>query len=407
MRSTFKILFYLKNSNLQPDGKVPVMGRITVNGTVAQFSCKFDIDPRLWDMKANRAAGKSLEAQKINGKLDNIRVQINKHYQRISDADAYVSAAKVRNAYFGFDEGYKSLLSLFQERNESFAKRVKVDRSQSLLRTYRCAEAKLAGFIKAKYHVNDIPLKELEPQFIEDFAIYLMVDCGMASSTANIYMRPVKGMITKAHNRGWIARNPFADYHLEMEVRERGFLNDAQLKRFMTQKLEVPAQSFVRDMFVFCCFTGLSCIDLKNLTHDNLKTMADGSRWIITKRQKTKVQTDVRLLDVPLRLIEKYSAVRTEGNKVFKLLDPGYSNVLLKEIARQCGFDFNLSFHMSRHTFATTVTLSQRVPLETVSKMLGHTSIRTTQIYAKITNEKIGRDMEDLAAKIGNKYAII
>ena len=349
MRSTFKILFYLKKSNLQPDGKAPVMGRITVNSTVTQFSCKLSIRPDLWDTKANRAVGKSLEVQKINEKLDNIRVQINKHYQRISDADAYVSAAKVRDAYLGFGEGYKTLLSLFQEHNENFAKRVRVDRSPSSFRKYRSVQAKLAGFIEAKYHVKDILLKELEPKFIEDFALYLMVDCSMASSSATIYMRPIKRMITKAHNRGWIARNPFADYHPKMEVRERGFLNDAQLKRFMTQKLELPGQCFVRDMFVFCCFTGLSHIDLKNLTHDNLKTMADGSRWIVTKRQKTKVPTNVRLLDVPLRLIEKYSAVRTEGNKVFNVFDLTYTNLILKKIAKQCEFGFNLSFHCLRH----------------------------------------------------------
>ncbi len=406
MRSTFKVLFYLKKNTPKSNGKVPVMGRITINGTLAQFACKVDVNPALWDMKANRAAGKSLEAQKINTALDNIRVQINKHYQRISDTDAYVSAMKVRDAYFGFGESYKTLLSLFQEHNEGFARHVKVDRSQSSMRKYRSAKAKLAEYLSDRLKIKDIPLKELEPKFIEDLAIYLMADCGMTSSSANIYLRPLKRMVTVAHNRGWIARNPFADYHLKMEVRERGFLTEMQLQRMMTQELEFAGQNLVRDMFIYSCFTGLSHVDLKNLTHDNIRTNLDGSKWINTRRQKTNVPTHVRLLDVPLRLMEKYSIVKTEDNKVFHVPDIAYCNLTLKKIAKQCEFPMNLSFHVARHTFATTVTLSQGVPLETVSKMLGHTNIKTTQIYAKITNEKIGRDMDALSEKINGKYCM-
>lgn len=406
MRSTFKVLFYLKKNAPKPNGKVPVMGRITVNGSVAQFSCKLDINPQLWDLKSNRASGKSLEAQKINREIDNIRVQITKHYQRISDKDAYVSATKVRDAYQGLGEEYKTLLSLFQEHNDNFQKHVKVDRAQSTFRKYRSVHVKLSDFIKQKYRTYDIPLKELEPEFIENFALYLMVDCGLTSSSSNMYLRPLKRMVTIAHNRGWISRNPFADYRLKMEVRERGFLNEEQLKRMMAQELEFPGQNFVRDMFIFSAFTGLAHVDLKNLTHDNIITEADGSKWIDTKRQKTKVPTAVRLLDVPLRLIEKYSGIPTKDNKVFNVPDIAYCNRVLKEIAKQCEFDLRLSYHISRHTFATTVTLSQGVPLETVSKMLGHTSIKTTQIYAKITRDKIGRDMENLAERLGNKYQI-
>jgi integrase len=213
-------------------------------------------------------------------------------------------------------------------------------------------------------------------------------------------------MVTIAHNRGWISRNPFADYRLKMEVRERGFLNEEQLKRLMTQKLHFPGQDFVRDLFVFSCFCGLAHVDLKNLSHDNLITEADGSLWIDIRRQKTKTPAAVRLLDVPLQLMKKYSGFPTKDNKVFNVPDIAYCNRVLKEIAKQCELDVRLSYHLSRHTFATTVTLSQGVPLETVSKMLGHTSIKTTQIYAKITRDKIGRDMESLSAKLVEKFQL-
>ena len=157
-------------------------------------------------------------------------------------------------------------------------------------------------------------------------------------------------------------------------------------------------------MFLFSCFCGLAHVDLRNLTQDNIITEADGSKWIDTKRQKTNVPTAVRLLDVPLQIMKKYTGIPTQDNKVFNVPDLAHCNRRLKEIAKQCEFDMRLSYHVARHTFATTVTLSQGVPLETVSKMLGHTSIKTTQIYAKITRDKIGRDMDALAAKIGDKY---
>jgi site-specific recombinase XerD len=382
------------------------MGRITVNGSIAQFSCKFDIAPSLWDLKSNRAAGKSLEAQKINRSIDNIRVQITKHYQSISDKDAYVSANKVRDAYMGMGEEYKTLLSLFAEHNDSFKRHVGMDRVQSTFRKYRSVHAKLADFVKLRYRNYDIPLKELEPEFIENFALYLMTDCGLTSSSSNMYLRPLKRMVTIAHNRGWISRNLFADYRLKMEVRERGFLSEEQLKRLMTQKLQFPGQDFVRDMFVFSCFCGLAHVDLRNLSHENIITEADGSLWIDIRRQKTNTPAAIRLLDVPLQLMKKYSGFPTKNNKVFNVPDLAHCNRALKEIARQCEFDMRLSYHLARHTFATTVTLSQGVPLETVSKMLGHTSIKTTQIYAKFTRDKIGRDMECLSAKIGGKFKL-
>lgn len=191
-----------------------------------------------------------------------------------------------------------------------------------------------------------------------------------------------------------------------MEVRERGFLNEEQLKRLMTQKLQFPGQDFVRDMFVFSCFSGLAHVDLKNLSHDNLVTEADGSLWIDIRRQKTNTPAVIRRLDVPLQIMKKYAGFPTKDNKVFNVPDLAHCNRNLKEIAKQCEFDMRPSYHLSRHTFATTVTLSQCVPLETVSKMLDHMSIKTTQIYAKITRDKIGRDMESLAAKIGYKFQL-
>lgn len=406
MRSTYRVLFYLKKNKPQAGGKVPVMGRIAVNGTIAQFSCKLNINPALWDLKSNRAAGKSIEARKINEMLDNIRLQLNKHYQTICDKDAYVTADKVRDAYFGFGEGCKTLLSLFEDHNDGFRRHVGKDRVQSTFRKYRSAKNRLSEFIRKRYRANDLPLQALEPSFIEEYALFLISDYGLTVSSAAIYLRPLKRMVTIAHNRGWIGRNPFAEYQLKMEQKERGFLNEGQLRRLMTQKLEFPGQDFVRDLFVFSCFTGLAHVDLKNLTHAHIQTSFDGGQWIITSRQKTKTPVHVRLLDVPQQIMERYKNYPVKDDHVFAVPDIAYCNRVLKKIALQCELPFNLSFHLARHTFATTVTLSQGVPLETVSKMLGHTNIRTTQIYAKITHEKISADMVVLSDKLSGKYQL-
>lgn len=190
----------------------------------------------------------------------------------------------------------------------------------------------------------------MEPEYIENFALYLMTECGLTSSSSNMYLRPLKRLVTIAHNRGWISRNPFADYRLKIKVRERGFFNEEQLKWLMTQKSQFPGQDFVRDMFVFSCFSGLAHVDLKNLSHDNLVTEADGSLWIDIRRQKTNTPAVIRLLDVPLQIMKKYAGFPTKDNKVFNVPDLAHCNRNLKKIVKQCEFDMRLSYHLSRHT---------------------------------------------------------
>ncbi len=406
MRSTFKVLFYLKKNELKPDGKAPVMGRITVNGTIAQFSCKLNVKPSLWDTKANRASGKSIEAQKINRKLDNIRTQIGKQYQRISDKDNFVSAEKIKNGYLGFGDEYRTLLSIADEFYEQYAKRVGKDRTEGSYEQLLINRKRMELFLRDRYNLSDIPIKEIEPSFIEDYYTYLLEERKLAGSTLLTAITKLKQIMLIAQRKGYVQVNLFAGFRFKAQTRDRGYLTEEELNRFMTVELRRYKQRQVRDIFVFCCFTGLAYSDVKKLTFDDIQTSFDGELWLIAKRKKTNTTFYVKLLPVAKELIEQYRKV-AKNRFVFPVPNDGDNmNRTLRRIAKQAGITKWISSHMARHTMATTVCLSQGVPIETVSQMLGHTSIHTTQIYAKITNEKISRDMAALTDKIGDKYKI-
>jgi integrase len=404
-RSTFKVLFYLKKNNLK-DGKAPVMGRITVNGSLAQFSCKLNVKPELWDTKANRAVGKSLEAQKINQKLDNIKTQIGKQYQSICDKDNFVSAEKVKNAYLGFGDEFRTFFSIADEFYERYSRRVGKDRTEGSYEQLIINRRRVEMFLRDRYNLSDIPIKEIEPQFIEDYYTYLLEERKLAGSTLLIAITKLKQIMLIAQRKGYIHINPFAAFRFKAQTRDRGYLTEDELKRFMTVELRRYKQRQIRDIFVFCAFTGLAYADVRKLTFDDIQTSFDGELWLIAKRKKTNATFHVKLLPVAKQLIEQYLKV-AKSNFVFPVPSNAENmNRCLRRIAKQCGITKRISSHMARHTMATTVCLSQGVPIETVSQMLGHSCITTTQIYAKITNDKISKDMAILTNKIGDTYQL-
>lgn len=405
-RSTFKVLFYLKKNNLKPDGTAPIMGRITVNSSIAQFSCKLNIKPSLWDTSANRAAGKSLQSQKINQRLDNIRTQIGKQYQSICDRDNFVSAEKVKNGYLGFGEEYRTLLSVADEFYEQYRKRVGKDRTEGSYEQLLINRRRVEMFLKDRYKLSNMPIKEIEPQFIQDYYLYLLEERKLAGSTLLTSITKLKQIMLIAQRKGYVHINPFAGFRFKAQTRDRGYLTEDELQRFMTVELRRYKQRQIRDIFVFQAFTGLAYADVKKLTFDDIQKSFDGEMWLIAKRKKTGTTFYVKLLPVAKQLIEQYRIVAKN-----QFIFPVPSNVEnmnrgLRRIGKQADISKWISSHMARHTMATTVCLSQGVPIETVSQMLGHSNIHTTQIYAKITNEKISRDMAALTDKIGDKYQV-
>ena len=397
MRSTFKVLFYVKKGSAKPNGNLPLMCRLTVDGEIKQFSCKMDVPPHLWDVKNSRASGKSAEAQRINHAVDKIRVEVNRRYQELMQTDGYVTAAKLKDAYLGIGIKQETLLKLFEQHNAEFAKKVGHSRAKGTFNRYQTVCKHIWEFLPHTYRLEDIPLKELNLTFINDFEYFLRTEKKCRTNTVWGYMIVLKHIISIARNDGRLPFNPFAGYINSPESVDRGYLTQQEIQ--MDAPMKNKTHELVRDLFLFSVFTGLAYSDVKNLTTDNLQTFFDGNLWIITRRKKTNTESNIHLLDVPLRIIEKYKGL-TRDNRVFPVPSNGSCNKVLKEIGKQCGFKTRLSTHVARHTNATTVLLSHGVPIETVSRLLRHTNIKTTQIYAKITNQKISQDMETLSHKL-------
>lgn len=399
-RSTFCVLFYANKSKLK-NGVVPIMGRVTINGTQSQFSCKQSIPLALWDVKGNRAKGRSREALQLNRDLDYIKAQLIKHYQDLSDKEAFVTAEMVCNAYQGFGSEYETLLKAFDKDIASFKKRVGKDRVQSTLWAMQLSRKNVASFIQTHYRRSDMSMLELTPDFIKDFAAYLSTDRRLASGTIWQRCMWLKGVVMRAHYNGKIPRNPFAQFHISPNCKESEFLTEDELKM---HEFEDADLAFVRDIFVFIYWTAMAFVDVKNLTTDDIVEI-NGEKWIISHRHKTNVPYQVKLMDVPLQIIERYKHLQEE-KQVFGKLNYWSICKKLKKVIAACGIEKQISLHCGRHSWAT-LALSKGMPIESVSRVLGHTNIVTTQIYARITSQKLNDDLTVLGEKLNKSFSNI
>ena len=404
-RSTFSVLFYANKSKVK-NGIVPVMGRITINGTQSQFSCKRSILLSLWDAKGNCAKGRSREALDLNRDLDNIKAQIIKHYQHLSDREAFVTAEMVRNAYQGFGSEYETLLGAFDKDIANLKRRVGKDRALGTYKLQVRSRNYVADFLQMNFRRTDISMQELTPDFIKEFAVYLSNDRGLASSTIWLTCMHLKGVVGRAHDNGMIQRNVFAQFHISPKCKERTFLTDEELKKVMAHEFEDASLAFVRDLFVFMNFTALSFVDLKELTTDNIVEV-NGEKWIVGKRHKTGVPYQVKLLAVPLQIIERYRDYpKANPKSVFGEVNYWSVCKKLKPVTKECGIDKPISAHYARHGFAT-MAITNGMPIESVSRVLGHTNIVTTQIYARITTQKLDNDLTMLGNKLNQSFSNI
>lgn len=348
MRSTFKVLFYLKCNAPKKDGLIPVMCRITINGKIAQFSCKLDVEEKSWNVELGRVSGRSIAAQETNRMLDKIRVGINQAYQKIADRDNYVTAEKVRNAYLGLGMNHETLLAVFRQHNEDYGKQVGKLKSPRSYWKYCTMYKHLSEFVEKRYKVSDIAFKELTPAFITDFELFLRVEKNHCNNTVWSYMMPFRKIIYMAVNNGLLQRDPFFAYSITKEETKRGFLTQEEITLLINGTFKKKSYELIRDLFIFCTFTGLSWTDMANLTKANLRTSFDGHLWIDTNCQKTGVETNIRLLDVARRIIEKYDGM-AERDKLLPV--PCYANCKngIKAIAKKCGIEKNVTWHQSRH----------------------------------------------------------
>jgi len=399
MKSTFNVLYYLKRNAIRKDGRMPIVTRVTVDGIIAQFNTKLEIQPTSWSVKMGKVIGHSSDSKQYNAQLEQIKASLHGIYHELQRKDNYVTAEKVKNEFLGISENHETLLDLFQKHNDDVLKLIGISKSAATYQKYEVTRKHLQKFIQLKYQITDISLKEIKHMFICDFEIYLLTTAGCNANTTAKFMQFFKRIILIARNNGLISIDPFANYKIRLTKVDRGYLTQEDVEKILKKQFVTKRLELVRDIFIFSCFTGLAYIDVKNLTEKNVRTSFDGNLWIMTKRQKTKIESNILLLDVPKMILDKYKG-KSLNNQLLPILSNQKMNSYLKEIGDVCEIDKELTFHLARHTFATTITLAKGVPIETVSKMLGHTNIRTTQIYARITDSKISNDMQALAGKL-------
>jgi site-specific recombinase XerD len=403
-KSTLKIRFFLRRNHVYADGTCCIMTRITINGENTNFSSKLNVNPKLWDTKQGKVSGKSKVATELNGLMSDMESSIRQMYFDMSRYET-VTAEKLRNAFMGIVPENQTLIGLFTEHIEECRALIGISKTPATVQKYDRALRRVKEFIKFKYHLTDMPLRDVNHKFIVDLETYLRTVSGCNENTTAKFIQTFKAIIIKAKNNGWIIADPFANYRIRIKRVDRGYLTEKEIatiaeKEFPTKRLEQ-----VRDIFIFSCYTGLAYIDIKELKKEHIQTSFDGNQWIMTHRHKTGTPVNVPLLAIPQELIKKYEG-QAKDSLLFPVLSNQKMNAYLKEIAVVCGIEKNITFHLARHTFATTVTLSHGVPIESVSKMLGHTNIQTTQIYARITNQKISKDMAALAEKMGGSLGV-
>ena len=373
------------------------MCRITIDGESTSVSCKRRIPPDKWDARMGEMSGDDEESALINRELQSLREQLLSDFSAILKEYGSIRPKWLKEYTLGAPARQEMLLYMFNKHNEDFRKMVGHGRSNKTYQRYDVVYRHLRAFIRSRYRLEDIRVKDVTIHLINAFEQYLRTTAGLRNNTVWIYMITFKHIISLARAAGANLSNPFATYKNRFEQVERGYLTEEELQRFMSLEVEDGTPRLVRDLFVFSAFTGLSYTDIRNLRWDNLRQLFDGQTWIVTRRRKTRTPSNLLLLDIPRTILDRYG--NHDADYIFRIPSNNCCNDYLVEMGRSCGIATRITFHIARHTFAT-LSLSKGVPIETLSSILGHTSIRTTQIYAKITNKKISQDMHVLAERI-------
>lgn len=352
-RSTFSILFYLKKKALKKDGTTPIMVRVTVNGEISNLSAKLSINAELWDQNLGKASGKSVEAQNINQKLEALKVQLSNKYNAMMQQDSFATAEKVKNQALGIGVMDNSLMKVYKKHNDDLSKVVGITRSRSVYRKHCIAYSHLEEFLSIKYNRTDLAFQEVTEDVLRELDSYFRIDCGMKPNTVWAYMKALSKIMNIAINKDIIFKSPFRNYEVKQEQSVRSFLTLSEVETVMKQELPTPELNVVRDMFIFSCFTGLAYIDVKNLTENNIQRYIDDNKWIVTKRTKTGTPSNVPILEIPMKLIDKYRGLLPDG-RIFPIPSNTDCNAKIKIIGAFCGITKYLHFHAARHTSQTS-----------------------------------------------------
>ena len=402
MKTTFSILFYPRGNDIDKNGNAPIYLRITVNGKRSELSIKRKVLLSRWNSEAGKVRGTTTDVRELNKYMDTIKVKIYKIQETLYENQELVTADIIKNVYLGKGIHHNMLLEIFQNHNDKIERLVGKEFAPGTIERYKTAKKHVSDYISLEYNLEDIPVKDVDHKFISGLEYYLKTERKCAHNTAIKYVTNFKKIIRIAFANDWIQKDPFANWKAKLKIVEREFLTEEDIQKMVEKELHTERLDQVKDIFLFSCFTGLAYADVKKLSRNDIVIGIDGDKWIKIKRSKTDTRSSIPLLPTAIDILKKYDDHPDVSNKgrLLPVLSNQKMNSYIKEIAILCKIRKNLTFHLARHTFATTVTLSNGVPIESVSKMLGHKSLRTTQHYAKILDRKVSEDMKILKAKM-------
>ncbi len=401
--NTFGVQF-ITRTNKAKDGLLPIYARVTVDGRRVEISLKRWIKPCDWNSSKGMAKGSREEIKSLNHYLDEVQARIMECYQEMQVQKRLITADAIKSMFLGTDQKDFTLCKLVDYHNQAMRDTL----TWGTMKNYFTTQKYIHRFLKERFGTTDMFLSELSYKFITDFEFYLRNykpkdhQKPLGNNGVMKHLERFRKMVTMAVKMEWVSRDPFDKYQLKFHRVDRGFLDAEELETLESKDFKIVRLQWVRDLFVFSCYTGLAYIDAMNLTPSNITIGIDGEYWLSTCRQKTDQPVRVPILPKAWEIIEKYKTHprAVQRGAIFPMISNQKLNSYLKEIADLCGIEKNLTFHLARHTFATTVTLCNGVPLETVSKMLGHSKITTTQVYAKVVEKKVSEDMQNLREKL-------
>ncbi|MET4545686.1 integrase [Pedobacter africanus] len=409
MERSFGLLYYLKQPKNVSAKERFIYCRITVDGIPKEFSTKRKCSISKWNQDCGRMEGSSQEAKSLNAYLDSVTNAVYKAKKQLLDEDKSVTAEAIRNVVLGIEEEKYMLMEIYGRYNSKARTLVGLDYVKETVDRFDRIARIVGRFIRAFYKVDDLELRRLDYEFIDELANYIRVVQGCSKNTTQRYLATFKSVIIDCKRKGWIQTDPFAEFSMKKEEVEVKPLSANELERLQKEIFSCDRLNSVRDVFVFCCYTGLAYADLKRLSWADISKGENGDRWIRIKRKKTGTLSVIPLLPMARRILFLHGMKRKcrASGKALMVLSNQKMNAYLKEIGDLCGFKHDVHAHMARHTFATTVALANGVSIESVSRMLGHKSIRQTQHYAKVLDKKLAEDMAKLRTKLASKSKLV
>jgi site-specific recombinase XerD len=401
MKTKITLHFYAKSTKANVAGQLPIYVRLTVDGKRLEFSTKKFVETSKWSSELSKMKGTTEEARSINSYLDLMKTKVFNAQMELMHRNENLTIENFKEKLLGTEQRQRMLIPIFQDHNNKIKELIGKEYAPGTLERYKTSLSHTIEFLQWKYKVSDIEINKIDHAFVTDYEFWLRSVRNCANNTAVKYIKNFSKIIKLCLANDWLDKNPFANYKSKVKEVERVYLSEEEIQNIIEKDFKTERLSLVRDIFLFSCFTGLAYIDVKNLTKSHISIGIDGEKWIFTHRQKTETASKIPILPVTQMIIDKYDNHPKSNNedRLLPILTNQKMNAYLKEIAGVCEIEKELTFHIARHTFATTVTLTNGVPIESVSKMLGHKNLRTTQHYAKVLDKKVSEDMKLLRNK--------